>query len=76
MQTARKRGSAGVPGGPARGLSTEADAAIEVDGRTAEPRRGGAWPECVAFLRQLRDHADELAALLDARVRRREGAEH
>jgi hypothetical protein len=34
-----------------------------------------AWPECVAFLRQLRDHAEELAALLEARAGRRDGAE-
>jgi hypothetical protein len=40
------------------------------------PQDQETWPECAAFLRRLRDQADELATLLDARVRRREGAEH
>jgi hypothetical protein len=39
------------------------------------PQDQEAWSECVAFLRQLRDHADELAALLEARAERRDGAE-
>jgi hypothetical protein len=33
------------------------------------------WPECVVFLRRLRDRADELAALLEARAGRPDGAE-
>jgi hypothetical protein len=34
------------------------------------PQDQETWPETVAFLRQLRDHADELAALLEARAER------
>ena len=33
------------------------------------------WPECAVFLRRLRDHAEELAALLEIRAGRRDSAE-
>jgi hypothetical protein len=39
------------------------------------PQDQETWPECAAFLRQLRDHAGELAALLEARAGRRDRAE-
>jgi hypothetical protein len=38
------------------------------------PEDREAWPECAAFLRRLRDDADELAALLEARAERHDGA--
>ena len=33
------------------------------------------WSECAVFLRRLRDHAEELAALLEIRAGRRDSAE-
>jgi hypothetical protein len=39
------------------------------------PQDQHTWPECAAFLRRLRDQADELATLLEARAGRRDGAE-
>jgi hypothetical protein len=39
------------------------------------PEDQTAWTGCAVFLRQLRDHADELAALLEARAGRHESAE-
>lgn len=39
------------------------------------PEDQEAWPACAAFLRRLRDDAEELAVLLEARVGRHDGAE-
>jgi hypothetical protein len=39
------------------------------------PEDQTAWTGCAAFLRRLRDHADELAALLEARAGRRDRAQ-
>ncbi|WP_284742599.1 hypothetical protein [Amycolatopsis sp. RTGN1] len=39
------------------------------------PEDQTAWTGCAVFLRQLRDHAEELAALLEARAGRRDRAE-
>ncbi|WP_326949837.1 hypothetical protein OG439_14295 [Amycolatopsis sp. NBC_01307] len=39
------------------------------------PQDREAWPDCVVFLRRLRDHAEDLAALLEARAERRDREE-
>ncbi|MBE8520108.1 hypothetical protein ILP97_21850 [Amycolatopsis sp. H6(2020)] len=39
------------------------------------PEDQAAWTGCAVFLRRLRDHAEELAALLEARAGRRDGAQ-
>jgi hypothetical protein len=39
------------------------------------PEDQGGWPECAAFLRRLRDDADELAMLLEVRAREAWNAE-
>ena len=39
------------------------------------PEDQTAWAGCAVFLRRLRDHAEDLAVLLEARAERRDGAE-
>ncbi|WP_206794491.1 hypothetical protein [Amycolatopsis sp. MtRt-6] len=39
------------------------------------PEDQTAWTGCVVFLRRLRDHAEELAVLLEARAERRDRAQ-
>ncbi|GAB3133310.1 hypothetical protein GCM10027258_02220 [Amycolatopsis stemonae] len=39
------------------------------------PEDQTAWPGCAVFLRRLRDHAEDLAALLEARAERRDHAQ-
>ncbi|MET8846292.1 hypothetical protein [Amycolatopsis sp. NPDC004625] len=39
------------------------------------PEDQNAWTGCAVFLRRLRDHAEDLAALLEARAERRDSAQ-